>query len=132
MRMLSGLSRISSHTKAARHPTRMAIVRPHRRDVYTAQKSLRAPPGALEARGVAIISVDELRGKIRAISAHGRMTGLALTCIPLAVALIMFYVNPDYVRFFITDETGQIMAGAAIVLQVIGYLIIKKIVTIEV
>lgn len=74
----------------------------------------------------------KLRGKIRAISAHGRMTGIALTSIPLAVALIMFYVNPDYVKFFITDETGQIMAIAAALLQVIGYLIIKKIVTIEV
>lgn len=74
----------------------------------------------------------KLRGKIRAISAHGRMTGLALTSIPLGVALIMFYVNPDYVRFFFTDPTGQAMAGAAIGLQVIGYLIIKKIVTIEV
>ena len=74
----------------------------------------------------------KLRGKIRAISAHGRMTGTALTCIPLAVALIMFYTNPDYVRFFFTDETGQIMAGAAAVLQLIGYAIIKKIVSIEV
>jgi len=74
----------------------------------------------------------KLRGKIRAISAHGRMTGLALTSIPLGVALMMFYVNPDYVRFFFTDPTGQVMAGAAIALQVVGYLIIKKIVTIEV
>ena len=74
----------------------------------------------------------KLRGKIRAISAHGRMTGLALTSIPLGVALMMFYVNPDYVRFFFTDPTGQAMAGAAIALQLVGYLIIKKIVTIEV
>ncbi len=74
----------------------------------------------------------KLRGKIRAISAHGRITGLALTCIPLGVAVIMFYVNPDYVRFFFTDETGQVMAIGAILLQVMGYLIIKKIVSIEV
>jgi len=74
----------------------------------------------------------KLRGRIRAISAHGRMTGVALTCIPLAVGLIMFYVNPDYVRFFFLDETGNIMLGAAVVLQLIGYGIIKKIVKIEV
>jgi tight adherence protein B len=74
----------------------------------------------------------KLKGKIRAISAHGRMTGLALTSIPLGVAVIMFYVNPDYVKFFFTDTTGQFMAIAAGLLQVLGYLIIKKIVTIEV
>lgn len=74
----------------------------------------------------------KLRGRIRAISAHGRMTGISLTCIPIGVAIMMFFVNPDYVRFFFTDEVGNIMMGAAIGFQVIGYLIIKKIVSIEV
>ena len=74
----------------------------------------------------------KLRGKIRAISAHWRMTGTALTLIPLGVAVMMFCVNPDYVRFFFTDPTGQIMAVGAVVLQLIGYAIIRKIVTIEV
>ncbi len=74
----------------------------------------------------------KLRGKIRAISAHGRMTGKALTCIPIAVALIMFYINPDYVRFFFEDSTGQIMAVAGVVLQLVGYAIIRRIVRIEV
>jgi len=74
----------------------------------------------------------KLRGKIRAISAHGRMTGTALTMIPIVVGAMLFWVNPDYVRFFVTDSTGQIMMGAAIVLQLAGYAVIKKIVTIEV
>ena len=74
----------------------------------------------------------KLRGKIRAISAHGRMTGIALTCIPMAVALLMFYVNPGYVTFFVDDEIGNYMAGAALGLQMIGYLIMRKIVSIEV
>ena len=74
----------------------------------------------------------KLRGRIRAISAHGRMTGVALTCIPLAVGAIMFYVNPDYAQFFFTDDVGRLMLLAAIVLQIIGYMIIKRIVKIEV
>ncbi|MCW5979367.1 MAG: type II secretion system F family protein [Bryobacteraceae bacterium] len=74
----------------------------------------------------------KLRGKIRAISAHGRMTGMALTCIPVAVALMLFYVNPDYGKFFVNDPIGQGMAGAAVFLQLLGYGVIKKIVSIEV
>jgi|SRR5579872_242489 len=74
----------------------------------------------------------KLRGRIRAISAHGKMTGTALTLIPLGVAVMMFYSNPDYVKFFFTDDTGNIMMGAAVVLQLIGYAIIRKIVSIEV
>ncbi len=74
----------------------------------------------------------KLRGRIRAISAHGRMTGSALTLIPVGVGVLMFFANPDYVKFFFTDDTGHLMLGAAVALQVIGYLIISKIVSIEV
>jgi tight adherence protein B len=74
----------------------------------------------------------KLRGRIRAISAHGRMTGTALSLIPVVVALLMFFANPDYIRFFFLDETGNYMAGAAVLLQVIGYAVMKKIVQIEV
>jgi tight adherence protein B len=74
----------------------------------------------------------KLRGRIRAISAHGRMTGLALTCIPIGVGVIMFYVNPDYARFFFLDDVGNIMLVCAIALQLIGYAIIRQIVKIEV
>jgi tight adherence protein B len=74
----------------------------------------------------------KLRGRIRAVSAHGKMTATALSCIPLVVAILMFYTNPDYVKFFFTDDVGQIMLGSAIGLQLIGYAIMQKIVNIEV
>ena len=74
----------------------------------------------------------KLRGRIKAICAHGRMTGSALTLIPVGVAVMMFWTNPDYVRFFFLDETGNYMMGAAVLLQLIGYGVIQKIVTIEV
>jgi tight adherence protein B len=74
----------------------------------------------------------KLRGRIRAISAHGRMTGIALTLIPIGVGVIMFYANPDYMRFFFLDDVGQIMLASAVFLQIIGYTIIRQIVKIEV
>jgi tight adherence protein B len=74
----------------------------------------------------------KLRGRIRAVSAHGKMTGIALTCIPIAVAVLMFFANPDYVKFFFLDDLGNMMLGSGVALQVIGYLVIRKIVAIEV
>jgi tight adherence protein B len=74
----------------------------------------------------------KLRGRIRAVSAHGRMTATSLSCIPIAVAVLMFYTNPDYVKFFFEDEVGNMMLAAGVGLQVIGYLVMKKIVNIEV
>jgi tight adherence protein B len=74
----------------------------------------------------------KLRGRIRAVSAHGRITASTLSAIPLVVAALMFYTNPDYISFFVKDETGHLMAGVAIFFQIVGYLIMRKIVNIEV
>jgi len=74
----------------------------------------------------------KLRGRIRAVSAHGKMTATALSCIPIAVAVLMFYTNPDYVKFFFQDDVGNIMLGSAAALQIIGYFIMQQIVKIEV
>ena len=74
----------------------------------------------------------KLRGRLRAVSAHGRMTTMALSLIPLAVAGLLFFANREYVTFFFTDETGRLMLGAAVGLQLVGYLVMRKIVSIEV
>ena len=74
----------------------------------------------------------KLRGQIRTISAQGRMSGLVLTLIPMVVGLLMFYVNPEHMRFFSEDPAGNWMAGLALGFQVLGFLVIRKIVNIEV
>jgi tight adherence protein B len=74
----------------------------------------------------------KLRARIRAISAQGLMSGRILAAIPAAVAALMFAVNPQYARFFVDDPAGRQLLAGALGLQFIGYLIIRKIVTIEV
>src|SRR5207248_8424435 len=74
----------------------------------------------------------KLRARIKAISAQGLMSGRILAMIPVGVTVLMFMVNPDYARFFVVDPIGHQLVAAAVALLIIGYLIIKKIVTIEV
>jgi len=74
----------------------------------------------------------KLYGKIRSVSAHGKMTGKVLSAIPIFVGAVMFYVNADYANFFLMTDTGRQMLGMAAGMQVMGYLTIQKIVKIEV
>jgi tight adherence protein B len=74
----------------------------------------------------------KLRGRIRAVSAHGRISGLVLSMIPLAVAVLMFYTNPDYILFFLDDPDGQVMMAVCIVLKLLGFISIRKVVDIGV
>ena len=74
----------------------------------------------------------KLRARIRAVSAQGLMSGRILAAIPAGVAALMFVVNPDYARFFVDDPMGHQLFAAGVTLMCVGYLIIRKIVTIEV
>jgi tight adherence protein B len=74
----------------------------------------------------------KLRARIRAVSAQGLMSGRILAAIPAGVAALMFVVNPQYASFFLDDPAGRQLLALALGLQFVGYLIIKKIVTIEV
>jgi tight adherence protein B len=74
----------------------------------------------------------KLRARVRAISAQGLMSGRILASIPVAVASLMFVVNRQYARFFFDDPIGHQLVAGAVALELIGYLIIRKIVVIEV
>jgi tight adherence protein B len=86
----------------------------------------------LDKLAVLIRERFKLRGKIKAISAHGRITATTLSLIPIVVAFMMFYTNREYIEFFVKDPTGNQMAGVAIFFQLVGYFIMKKIVSIEI
>jgi tight adherence protein B len=74
----------------------------------------------------------KLKGKVKAISAHGRMTSKALSAIPIIVGGLMFMVNKEYTEFFFHTVTGLEMLAASAALQILAYVVINKIVTIEV
>jgi tight adherence protein B len=74
----------------------------------------------------------KLKGKVKAISAHGRMTAQALSAIPIVVGGMMFAVNKEYSGFFFHTTTGLEMLAASATLQILAYVVINKIVTIEV
>ncbi len=86
----------------------------------------------LDKLAVIIRERFKLRGRIKAVSAHGKMTASTLSAIPVAVGVLMFFTNPDYVTFFFEDEVGQIMLAVGIVLQLLGFAVMKQIVKIEV
>ena len=74
----------------------------------------------------------KLCGQIRTISAHGRLSSLVLTAIPMVVASLMYMVHPEHMKFFVDNEMGQWMAGLALGLQGLGYFVMRQIVKIEV
>lgn len=73
----------------------------------------------------------KVKRQIQVISAHGRITGLVLTAVPPGLGLMLFAINPSNMRLLFTDPIGTKMLAAAVVLQITGALIIRKLVRIE-
>jgi len=74
----------------------------------------------------------KLRRQIKTFTAEGRLSSYILTAMPFAALAGMSLVQPDYMRPLFTDARGQMALTVAAVLQVIGYLIINKIIKIKV
>ncbi len=73
-----------------------------------------------------------LKGQVKAASAHGRITALVLTLMPIAVACFMLLLNPGYLKGMADTDIGRYLIYGAIGGQVVGYMIIQKIVNIKV
>lgn len=72
-----------------------------------------------------------LRRQLRVYTAQGRMTGYALAALPIVLGSIIFLIQPEYMMLLF-EGPGLFLTGAAIFLQVLGYLWIRKIIDIEI
>lgn len=72
-----------------------------------------------------------IRRQVRAMSAHGRVTGLVLTLLPPVLAGVLMIIAPAHIRILFNDPLGRQMVAGAVTLQVIGTLVIRRIVNIE-
>jgi tight adherence protein B len=74
---------------------------------------------------------SRVKRQVRVASAHGRMTGWVLSLMPPVLAGIMTIIAPEHMRTFVSDPLGVRMIIAAMVLQVIGTLAIRRIVNVD-
>jgi tight adherence protein B len=73
-----------------------------------------------------------IRRQLRTFTAQGRMSGYVLAVLPIAVATIIYFLNPNYMMILFTDPLGKLMLGTASVMQLIGFLWIRNIVNIDI
>lgn len=74
----------------------------------------------------------KILGQVQALTGEGRISGIVLMALPIALFFVVYHLNPDYIMLLFTDPLGRKMSAAAAVLQVLGAISIKKIVNIKV
>jgi tight adherence protein B len=74
----------------------------------------------------------QIWGQVQALTGEGRLSGIVLLALPPALFAAVFKMNPDYLMVLFTDDMGKQMLIGGIVMQVLGALVIRKIVNIRV
>ncbi|AZZ35366.1 hypothetical protein CIK05_00625 [Bdellovibrio sp. qaytius] len=75
---------------------------------------------------------QKLEKKISAMTAQGIMQGIIISCIPFLMGVIFYVLDPAFIRPMFETTMGIIMLAVMLALQIIGGIIIKKVVTIKV
>ncbi len=69
--------------------------------------------------------------QIRVHTAQGRITGWILSIFPLILAVILYFVSPKYIGLLFTHPMGHKMLAGALVLNMFGWLVIRRIIRID-
>ncbi|HEX5227171.1 MAG TPA: type II secretion system F family protein [Bryobacteraceae bacterium] len=73
-----------------------------------------------------------LKGEVRALAAHGKLTGAVLTVLPIGIAAIMMVVNPSYLAILIHHPYGTYLIAAAVICLLVARFVIRRIVDIKI
>jgi tight adherence protein B len=76
--------------------------------------------------------VGALRGEVRSMAAHGKLTGAILTVLPLIIAGMMMWVSPSYMVILWEHPMGKNLIAAAVVCLLLAHVVIRRIVDIEI
>jgi tight adherence protein B len=71
-------------------------------------------------------------GDVKSRTAHGRLTGMILSILPIARGILITMIAPGYMMTFFRDPAGQALLVVCIVLQIFGYLWIRRVIAIKV
>ena len=74
----------------------------------------------------------KVKRQVRVITAHGRITGWVLALLPPCLGVVLTLLAPEHMSLLWTDPLGIKMIVGALILQVVGTLIIRKLVDIGV
>jgi tight adherence protein B len=73
-----------------------------------------------------------IRGEIQTLTAQQKLTGMVIGALPIGVGILFQLMSPGYISPLFFTVLGKVMLGVAVVLEVIGIMVIQRILNIEV
>jgi tight adherence protein B len=86
----------------------------------------------LERLATTIRERIKIRRQVRVYTAQARLSGYILAALPIFTALFFYFMAPDYIEELILAKIGRYFIAAAVILQIVGFFIIRKIIDIRI
>lgn len=86
----------------------------------------------LENIGRLIRERFKFHGKVRALSAEGKLSAIILIAVPFFIAGIVSIFNPGYIQTLRDEPAGNIMIIGAFIMMIIGISVLRKMVSLKI
>lgn len=73
-----------------------------------------------------------LKKEIQALTAQGRLSAIIISLLPVSLAGVLTLISPDFLSVLFQEPMGWAMVGTAVVLQLIGIFVFRRVVSIKV
>ena len=74
----------------------------------------------------------QFKDHVAALTAEGRLSAIVLIGLPILLTVYMYITNYDYLSLLWIEKMGQYMVFGAIIMQIVGAYVIKRIVDIDI
>jgi tight adherence protein B len=73
-----------------------------------------------------------IKGEIRALTGQSRASGYLVAVVPVVLTGVIYLINPEFMNLLFEHTCGHIMIGVAVVGIIAGFIVINKIVNIDI
>lgn len=75
---------------------------------------------------------QKIKNELKTLTAQGRLSGIILMVIPIFLGIIIYIFNKEYMLLLFTTSIGLFMVVSAIISEIFGFLMIRKIINIDI
>ncbi|MDP3042664.1 MAG: type II secretion system F family protein [Candidatus Omnitrophota bacterium] len=74
----------------------------------------------------------KLDDRVRILTVQGRLQGAIMGLLPIAFGVFMYFTNPGNFDIMLKDKTGQMLLAWAVISEIIGIILIRKLSRVEI
>ncbi|MCZ6804950.1 MAG: type II secretion system F family protein [Proteobacteria bacterium] len=86
----------------------------------------------METLGETLRRKGMMEGKIESLTAQGKLQGIVMTCLPILLGVLLNFMEPEAMSKLWTTTIGYIILAVIIMMELLGYIMISKITSIDV